>query len=498
MRSSSSVGSTSRSKRPTRPSSLSGSPLGAWEPPWACSVLRDLAPIAAWPTKRSHSIRVPPPPARPGASRLRWPPEVFLAMTLHQLDAFEDAHGGIARGAACRRAARQRLLSARLRLRACLAQLQRRPLGGGHRGTTLAELSSWPTRSGSRCSSPWPSSRTACADLRPSRRAARSGRLTRRARKPRRRGDGGGTGTCATRRSAGGTDGALATLKRAWEHDGPGIVYRRRVIGLDLVRLSLAAGDRELANRVATGVEEATAFASFSSLDGVALRCRGLVERDVELLLRSARGTTGTARVRTCGRLRGRRRRPCAIRAEFRCRVFIRGRAARVLRGECKAGRRSSARHDAPRRPRPQAPGAKKRPERGWESLTPSSSGRAPRRERLTYPQIGQHLFICRARRRPTWRMPSATSPLLSSRACRRSGQARRCVMCGRRIPPAPGNGGASTRRIVPTFLLRRRLSPWLAGAVRDLDWRDRWPVPRDTDGLRSLSSLDDRLGRPA
>ena len=35
--------------------------------------------------------------ARSG-TRVRWPPEVFLAMTLHQLDAFEDAHAALREG----------------------------------------------------------------------------------------------------------------------------------------------------------------------------------------------------------------------------------------------------------------------------------------------------------------------------------------------------------------------------------------------------------------
>ena len=235
------------------------------------------------------------------------------------------------------------------------------------------------------------------------------------------------------------TDGALATLKRAWEHDAAlGIVYRRRVIGPDLVRLSLAAGDRELASRVATGVEEATAFASVRASTASLSDVAGWSRATSSCCCGRSEVRTGTARVRTCGRLRGRRRRPCASRAEFRCRVLIRGRAARVLRGECKAGRRSSARHDAPRRPRPQAPRGKEEARaRLGVAYAVRARGCAPRRERTDEPaDRPAPLHLAAHGADPPGACLPQARPLLSSRACRRSGQARRSVNVRPTHPP--------------------------------------------------------------
>jgi len=358
-------------------------------------VLCDLARIRGRADEALALVReVRTPSGARGASRLRWPPEVFLAMTLHQLDAFEDAHEVLREG---QRADEQLgnvsylpVYDYELASLSYSAGHWEEAIGHAHAGLELADevglemLLSWPLGLLALISVHRDELHAAAASLAAleSRGDAETAAALARALLAEARAD---------------TDGALATLKRAWEHDAAlGIVYRRRVIGPDLVRLSLAAGDRELANRVATGVEEATAFASVSSLDGVALRCRGLVEGDVELLLRSVeryeQGPRAFERAVACedaaaALARSERSSDAASLFEAALHVYsevnAKRDAARALATMRRVGLGRKRR------------GARKRPERGWESLTPSelevvrlaASG-------LTNPQIGQHLFI--------------------------------------------------------------------------------------------------------
>jgi DNA-binding CsgD family transcriptional regulator len=191
--------------------------------------------------------------------------------------------------------------------------------------------------------------------------------------------------------------GALAALRHAWERDAAkGIVYRRRALGPDLVRLALAAGDRDYAEAVAAQVEEAAALTSVPSLDGIALRCRGLLEQDTDLLLRAVeayeRGPRVFERAAACedaATALGHAGRVAEARTLFDAALGVydevgaRRDAARALASMRALGLGRKRR------------GARKRPQHGWESLTPSELEVVRlAAEGLTNPQIGQRLFI--------------------------------------------------------------------------------------------------------
>jgi DNA-binding CsgD family transcriptional regulator len=81
---------------------------------------------------------------------------------------------------------------------------------------------------------------------------------------------------------------AVNVLAGAWAALAPiryFIAYRS--IGPDLVRLALAAAERERALAVARDMEEGARRSGVSTAVGAALRCRGLVDGDVDALRRS-------------------------------------------------------------------------------------------------------------------------------------------------------------------------------------------------------------------
>ena len=84
------------------------------------------------------------------------------------------------------------------------------------------------------------------------------------------------------------TGEALRTLRRAWQLcREAGVVAEYPVIGPDLVRLALAGGERELAEEVTAAVETLAGNAGVASVSGAALRCRGMVDADADVLLRA-------------------------------------------------------------------------------------------------------------------------------------------------------------------------------------------------------------------
>jgi DNA-binding CsgD family transcriptional regulator len=330
-------------------------------------------------------------PAAAGA-RLRWPPEIFLSMTLQQLDRFDEADDCLQQG---RRADEQLGNVSYLPVYHYEAASIRFSAGRwddavahAHAGLGLAEevglgmLLSWPHwllaliavhRGDLDEAAAWLESRHGVDALALPRALLEEAR--------------------------GDAAAALATLGRAWDDDAAcGVVYQRRTRGPHLVRLALAAGDRDRAEAVAAGVEEAAGLASVPSLKGAALRCRGLVEGDPELLLRGVETYRKSPRVFE-------RALACeeAAITVARC-----GRSAEstTLFGEAlDAYEQATARRDAARvlasmrklgigRKRR---GAYKRPETGWESLTPSELEVVRlAAEGLTNPEIGQRLFISR------------------------------------------------------------------------------------------------------
>jgi len=81
---------------------------------------------------------------------------------------------------------------------------------------------------------------------------------------------------------------AAALLAQAWDLSTPlrGFLGYH-VFAPDLVRLSLQAGDRQRAVATTNEVEALAARSTVSSAQGTALRCRGMVEADVNLLVRA-------------------------------------------------------------------------------------------------------------------------------------------------------------------------------------------------------------------
>jgi ATP/maltotriose-dependent transcriptional regulator MalT len=197
----------------------------------------------------------------------------------------------------------------------------------------------------------------------------------------------------------GDTAGAFATLARAWDRDAArGVIYRRRRLGPDLVRLALAAGDRRRAEAVAGAVEQASALAPVHGLEGAALRCRGLVNGDNELLLgavdayrHSPRSYERAAACEDAGTA-------LAHAGHFTEGSTLFDEALDVY--EHAHAERNIARALGTMRQLGlgrKRRGARKRPATGWESLTPSELEVVRlATEGLTNPQIGQRLYISR------------------------------------------------------------------------------------------------------
>jgi DNA-binding CsgD family transcriptional regulator len=79
---------------------------------------------------------------------------------------------------------------------------------------------------------------------------------------------------------------ALTLLSNTWDlYSGLGVVNHCLIVGPDLVRLTMTAGDPDRAVSVTAEVERAAERTGVDSARGAALRCRGLVAGDPELLL---------------------------------------------------------------------------------------------------------------------------------------------------------------------------------------------------------------------
>jgi DNA-binding NarL/FixJ family response regulator len=195
----------------------------------------------------------------------------------------------------------------------------------------------------------------------------------------------------------GATGEAFATLAGCWDlcaRSGFAIEYP--VLGADLIRLALAAGQRARAEQAAVAVAEVAARNDAPSLAGAALRCRGLVAADPEVL----RAAVDTYQ-------RAPRPLELALAAEDAAAAFARrGRpeaAVPLLRQaleqhERLEAARGAARVEASLRSqgvRRGRRGPRRRPQLGWESLT-----RTERQvvdlvvEGLSNPQIGERLYV--------------------------------------------------------------------------------------------------------
>jgi len=190
---------------------------------------------------------------------------------------------------------------------------------------------------------------------------------------------------------------ALSTMAALWDWCADsGQVAELPVIGADLVRLALAAGDVARARQAADAVAEVAARNDLAWMTGEALRCRGLADDDPEALQASVaahgRGSRPLRLAMACedaGRCLARhgqaeRARPLLDRAAG---GYERLGAARGL-----ARAEAALREAGGRRGRR---GRRGRPRSGWDSITPIEHSVADLvAEGLSNPQIGERLYI--------------------------------------------------------------------------------------------------------
>ena len=190
---------------------------------------------------------------------------------------------------------------------------------------------------------------------------------------------------------------ALATMTGAWDTCARlGLALDYPAVGADLVRLALAAGDIGRARDASAAVTEVAARNEVPWMTGAALRCRGLIEDDAEILQAAAGACAGGSRplglALACedagaafarqGRLD--RARPLLDQALG---IYERLGAARDL-----ARAEATLREAGIRRGRR---GTRGRPQVGWASLTPAEHAVAGLvAEGLSNPQIGERLYI--------------------------------------------------------------------------------------------------------
>ncbi len=199
--------------------------------------------------------------------------------------------------------------------------------------------------------------------------------------------------------ASGQTTEALAALARCWDQCAElGLTVEYPVLGADLVRLALAGGERGRAADVTAAVAEVAAQNQVAALTGAALRCRGLTDDDPGVLLAAAQTYAG-----------GQRPLALAQAAEDAGAALARhgesGQARPLLEQAADIYERLDAARDLARTEavlreagiRRGRRGARKRPQAGWQSLTPTEHAVvALVADGLSNPQIGERLYISR------------------------------------------------------------------------------------------------------
>jgi len=260
--------------------------------------------------------------------------------------------------------------------------------------------------------------------------------------------------------AAGAVPEAFANLGGVWDGCArSGFALEYPVLGPDLVRLALAAGDPQRARQVAAAVEQVAAGDAVPWITGAALRCRGLARDDPGLLCAAVDAYA-----------QGPRPFELALAAEDAGVAFARhgdpAAAAPLLQRALAAYERLDAARPAARAEaglrqlgiRRGRRGARQRPQLGWGSLTPTEQRVvALVAEGLSNPQIGERLFVSRRTRpdppgprvrqaghllphpaRRRGRPPGGTLEVLSSAdRCRRIGQL--ADVWAARLPDAGG-----------------------------------------------------------
>jgi len=192
---------------------------------------------------------------------------------------------------------------------------------------------------------------------------------------------------------------ALATMTGAWDMCARlGLALDYPAVGADLVRLALASGDMGRARDVSATVTEVAARNEVPWMTGAALRCRGLIEDDAEILQAAAGACAGGSRplglalaCEDAGAAFARQGRLDRARSllDQALGIYERLGAARDL-----ARAEATLREAGIRRGRR---GTRGRPQIGWASLTPAEHAVAGLvAEGLSNPQIGERLYISR------------------------------------------------------------------------------------------------------
>ena len=194
-------------------------------------------------------------------------------------------------------------------------------------------------------------------------------------------------------------DGGARQLGRRWDACARlGLALEYPLLGADLVRLALAAGDIGRARDASAAVTEVAARNEVSWLTGAALRCRGLIEDDAELLGAAAAAYARGSRpleLALASEDAGAAVRPAGHGwavprlLDQAIEIYERLDAARDL-----ARAEATLRAAGIRRGRR---GTRRRPRFGWRSLTPTERTVAGLvAEGLSNPQIGDRLYVSR------------------------------------------------------------------------------------------------------
>lgn len=192
---------------------------------------------------------------------------------------------------------------------------------------------------------------------------------------------------------------ALTTLAVSWDECAEaGVKAEFPVIGPDLVRLALFAGDRARAGQVASAVAAVATESEVFSYTGAAERCRGLLGKDPDLMLSSADHYTRAGRPLESALAWEEAAKFLAAASMTDAAIPLIERALSTF--EHVGASRDRARADSRLRElgvRRGRRGTRNRPTTGWASLTPTERKVVNLvTEGNSNPQIGERLFISR------------------------------------------------------------------------------------------------------